>query len=493
MVLYNLNSIKYLLLGSIISFTCVKCDKGEGTNEIIEQEDKQTEVVIPEVTSIKPSIQVDLGFAYYQNRSIKSIVDELVINGYQIVHYFVTNENFINGEFIDELRKAKVEVWLMTLGNGTYSTSNYPVGWQDWKMTLKETVNGASGFTFLSPFNKEFVNWKKQKLVDIVTRYPFDGIELAEAYFPAWNGPENPNYGDLGPNAAKAFKAAYGLEIPDFKNKSASNYYSNVPSTYYKWIEFRATGINEFLNEIYNGAGGVRESRPDIKVATWSLGINAGNKSSYHLTEYQGLDVQAMVKLVKPDLHYIQTHWPDWIKNEHELPPNYHNDYINFLREIKQVDLDLPVGIQADIGSIKEMIKSEEWLNEFAESAKNNGFSTYTAYEYHIGGYIYQAPPKVLKVTRIDDNSVQLSFNKRINIIGKDWKNNFKFFQNQLEIDPELYEVELDGNQIRLYLKVTPKGAFVIKISNIEDTPELWLHSGYNANRINSATEIIVN
>ncbi|MFD2790789.1 hypothetical protein [Arenibacter sp. H213] len=485
--------MKYALVVLAICSLGIRCGKEEEPNKVAEQETKQEEIVIPKVTAIKPSIQVDLGFSYYQNRSIKSIVDELVINGYQIVHYFVTNENFINKEFIDELRNAKVEVWLMTLGNGTYSTSNYPAGWQEWKMSLKETNNGASGFTFLSPFNKDFVQWKKKKLAEIVTKYSFDGIELAEAYFPAWNGPANPNYGDIGPNAAKAFKEAYGLEMPDFKNTSASNYYTKVPSVYYKWIEFRVTGINEFLNEIYNGNGGVREVRPDIKVATWSLGINAGNKSSYQLTENQGLDVKAMIKLVKPDLHYIQTHWPDWIKNEQALPPNYHNDYINFLREIKEVDLDLPVGIQADIGSIKEMIKSEEWLNEFAESAKNNGFSTFTAYEYHIGGHMYQLPPKVLKATRLGEDCVQLSFNKRVTILGTEWKKNFKFIQNNEEIDPELYKVELDGNQIRLYLKENLKGSYLIKVENIEDTPELWLHSGFNANKISSGSEVLVN
>ncbi len=472
---------------------CVLCEQSESIIEVTEEEGNTTEVVIPLIDSIKPSIQVDPEFRYYKNRSVESIVDEVVVNGYQIVHYFVTNENLINADFIEALHKAGVEVWLMTLGNGTYSTTNYPSGWESWKMTLKNGSSGVSGFTFLSPFNPEFVAWKKQKLVELVTRYPFDGIELAEAYLPAWGGVNGGNYGDIGPNAAKAFKDVYGLNIPDFKNPSASDYYTNVPATYSKWMKFRANGVNQFLHEIYNGEGGIREKRPDIKVATWSLGVDAGENSIRILYEAQGLDIPAMIELVKPDLHYVQTHWPDWLKDEQNLPPYYIREYSAFLREVKEVDLDLPVGIQADIGSKKSMVKSKKWFEKFAEYSRKAGFSTFTAYEYHLGGYIYEEAPEVMKTTRVSDNCLQLSFNKRIRITGDNWSGCFKFIQNQEEIDAGIEKVEIDGNLIRIFMKNQPEESYSVQIDGVEDTPDLWLHSGFEANQLQAGTLIRVN
>lgn len=483
--------MKYALLFLLTCFFCQSCNTPENHRVIEENENDSSAIVLPTIDSIISSIQIDPGFRYYQNRSVESIAEELALNGYHVVHYFVTNENIANGDLINALHKEGIEVWLLTFGNGTYSTVNYPAGWQNWKMTLKESINGASGYTYLSPFNREFVEWKKEKLVNLVTSYPFDGIGIAEAYLPEWQGPNGPNYGDIGINAANAFYAAYGLAMPDFKNTSALNYYANVPDVYNKWIQFRVDGVNQFLNEIYNGPGGIRENRPDIKIATWGLGINAGNNSIDLLREYQGLDIPTMIKKVKPDLHFIQTHWPDWIKEN--LLPSYVLDYNDFLQEVKNVNSKLPVGIQTDIGSIKNMIRSNEWIKKFAEYSAKCGFDIFTAYEYHLGGYIYEDPPKILKALRIGENCVQLSFNKRIAIQGSDFNKNFRFFQNQKEVFIRIEKVETDGNRIRLFLKNQPKDKYIIQINNIQDTPDLWFYPGFGANQIQPDTKIEIN
>lgn len=458
----------------------------------IEDKNKYLDTEIITVDSIKPSITVDPLFKYYQNRSAESIADELVINGYKIIHYYVVNENNVNADFVKALHEAGVEIWLMTVGNGTYSTSDFPLGWENWKMNLKESINPEGGFTYLSQFNDDYVEWKKKKLVELLSNYQFDGIEMIEPYFPAWEGPNNENYGDIGPNASNAFYAKYGLNMPDFKNQNAENYYTKVPEIYNKWIEFRVNGVNQFLHEIYNGAGGIREQCPNIKVATWSLGIDAGDHSIDLLREYQGLDVPAMINLVQPDMHYIQTHWPDWILNEPNLPPNYVQSYDTFMLEIKDASIDLPVGIQADIGSLQDMIKSRGWFEDFIRYSRLSGYSTYTAYEYHIGGYMYDELPKVIKAERIEKNCVQLSFNKRIKILGNNWNINFKFYQKSQEIYPELINVKVDGNRLLLYFTDQPDSSYVIQLNNIEDTPELWLYTGYEANQIQPDSEITV-
>src|SRR5699024_1630982 len=280
-------------------------------------------------------------------------------------------------------------VWVMLYGNLTYTTANFPPGWKDWKMELNGSDNGEDGSMYLSPFNKSYVQWKKSTIGWLMSEYPFDGVELAEPYFPGWEAIPKGPYGDVGPNAQKAFKEAYGLEMPNFSNPEADNYYKKQPDIYNKWVEFRVKGVNNYLDEIINGEGGVRDVRPDALVATWSLGIDAGPKSVELLREYQGLDAAAMVKSVEPDIHFIQTHWPDWLKSESDLPPDYMKNYGSFFKEIRDVAPELPIGLQADIGSRRGMIKSQTWFDKFQKEAKKYGYSTTTAYEYHIGGYMY--------------------------------------------------------------------------------------------------------
>ncbi|MBY5958767.1 hypothetical protein KUV50_11515 [Membranicola marinus] len=441
----------------------------------------------PNVTfdTIIKSIQIDPGFSYYQNRSPESIAEELKLNGFRVVHYFVTNENKVDGELVQALKDCGVEVWLMTLGNGTYSTANYPKGWESWKMEFTNGQNGTGGYTFLSPFNEEFVSWKKRKLVGLMTTYPFDGIELAEAYLPSWNGMSRGHYGDVGPNAQEAFYAIYGVEMPDFTDADDPRYYKNIPKVYEKWMTFRVNGVNHFLNEIFNGPNGIRESRSDAKIATWSLAIDAGDHPVKKLREDQGLDVPAMIELVQPDLHYIQTHWPDWIKSEEQLPADYIKAYEPFIKEIKNIQPDLPVGIQADIGSNANMVKSQEWIQDFIHFSEKEGYDVMTAYEYHLGGYIYDEAPRLMKTDRIGSDRIGLSFQKRIHVETTIKSDNFYFLDNNKKrIYPTINKINIDGNRVELKSRDFPEVPFYVIIQKLRDTPEFWLYGKTSANNV---------
>ncbi len=438
------------------------------------------------------TIQIDPSFAYYQGRSAESIVDEVLLAGFKAVHYFVVNENHVNGELIHAFHEKGIRVWLLTLGNGTYSTADYPAGWEQWKMGLSKRENGVDGFTFLSPFNKDFVEWKKKSLVYLMTKYPFDGLELAESYFPEWDAISKGTYGDVGPNAQQAFKEQYDLDIPDFADTQAPNHYTRQPDVYKKWVEFRVQTVNGFLHELINGKGGVREARPDALIATWSLAINQGPGSFNKLREDQGLDAASMVGLVKPDVHFFQTHWPDWVKPESALRPDYMKDYQPFVDQLKQAHPTVPVGLQADIGSAKNMIKSAYWVKEFDKAARKYGYTTWTSYEYHLGGYIYTEKPLPRKAVRKNTQQVTVSFNKRIDeTIAKD-RSNYTFFLNGESVAVDLQDIRVDGNQLTLVSAALPAEGFEIAFRNITDTPQLWLYKDFPANKIPEGIRIKV-
>ncbi|BBH19437.1 hypothetical protein Back11_07820 [Paenibacillus baekrokdamisoli] len=420
-----------------------------------------------------PSIQVDPSFPYYQDRSPESIAEEIQLAGYDVVHYFVVNENIVNREVIDAFHARGMFVWAMVIGNGSFSTERFPEEWPEWQMGVLRPVE--DGFWRFSHFSEGYRNWKKKAMAELVTRYPFDGIEIAEPYFPEWGGVERGVYGDVGPHAAKAFYSAYGEDMPDFEDEASPRHYKKVPDVYEKWIQFRVDAVNGFIDEMMNGLGGVRDVRPGIKVATWSLAVDDGEDSLLRLRETQGLLASSMISQVKPDLHYLQTHWPDWGRGD--LPADYVCKYAPFVEEIRSMHPDLPLGVQADIGSARSMVKGREWWNAFKDNVKQLGYSTFTAYEYHIGGYMYEDLPVPVKAYKATATELIISFNKRISLESvKSTSDKIKFRDAKAIISVHLRAVEVDGNRLILHSDSFPDHGFLVEFSAIHDTPDLWLY-----------------
>jgi len=421
------------------------------------------------------TIQIDPTFAYYQNRSVESIADELVQNGFQSAHYFVVNENNVNRELVEALQSRGLKVWAMVLGNGSYSVAGFPSDWPEWQMELLQPPN--DGYYRFSPHSESYVKWKKERLAKLVTEIPFDGIEIAEPYFPEWNGIERGVYGDIGPLAQAAFLAQYGKSIPNFTDPVHPDYYQTNLDLYADWVNFRVDAVNNFLNEVINGEGGVRDARKDILVATWSLAIDAGPASVDVLREIQGLDAAKMITAVKPDIHFLQTHWPDWMKSQADLPPHYINNYQNFVDQIRAVHPDLPLGVQADIGSGLWTAKDRYWYDQFGQAALANGYSTWTAYEYHIGGYMYQELPVPVTITRPEHDTVVISFQKRIDEASAKQPGNLRVLTEMGASSVDPADIQVDGNQLIIRSDQLPKKEFKLRIENVTDTPQSWQYN----------------
>lgn len=428
-----------------------------------------------------PSIQIDPAFPYYLNRSPQSIADELWLAGYKVIHYFVTNETKVNARLLETLLAKGFGVWATVLGNGTYTTEHLPKDWPDWQMTLLKPVD--DGYYRLSPFSYRYVEWKKQALAHLVQQYPFDGLEIAEPYFPEWNGLSSGVYGDVGPYARAAFKQLYGSDIPDFKHTSSPLYYKKNPILYRQWIEFRVTAVNRFLFELINGKGGVRDARPDIRIATWSLGVDAGPNSVDKVREYQGIDAPAMISFVRPDVHFIQTHWPDWMR--WKLPADYARRYEPFADKIRALHPSLPLGLQTDIGSLKPMRRSRDWLETFAQISDKLGYATWTAYEYHLGKYIYDESPMPLLTKRLGRDAIQIQFQKRVDSDSAKLTTNYTILidgKPSTGFHPEA--AEADGSNILLRSRHFPEHRFQVSITNVSDTPSLWLFPQKRGNEV---------
>lgn len=427
------------------------------------------------------SIQVDPTFPYYRGRSAASVAEEIRLAGYEIVHYFVVNERHVNRELIDAFQSCGIRVWAMVLGNGTFQVDGYPAQWPSWQMGMLKPVN--DGYTRLSPFSEGYRKWKKTAVAELVYRYPFDGFEIAEPYFPEWDGIRRGVYGDVGPLAEEAFRVYCGCDMPEFADPGSPRYYKRIPDVYERWVSFRVEAVNGFVDELVNGSGGARSARPDIAVATWSLAVRGGKRSVALLRELQGLEASSMIAKAKPDVHYLQTHWPDWTRGD--LPSDYIRDYAPFVQGIRETHPTLPLGVQADIGSARNMIKSGSWWRTMQETAQRLGYKTSTAYEYHIGGYMYKERPKPMKAVRTEWNEIVISFNKRIDEAScRPPERVFRFRRENGDSVPVTVEaVRTDGNRVVLRSADYPDTDLVVELAGaIRDTPSLWLFKDKAAN-----------
>lgn len=152
--------------------------------------------------------------------------------------------------------------------------------------------------------------------------------------------------------------------------------------------------------------------------------------------------------------------------------------------------------MQADIGSLARMVRDREWTRRFGAAALEGGYDAWTAYEYHLGGYMYDEPPKPLKAERSAEDEVVISFSKRIATPSVDelriWSREDRAgttrdLSRHLRKDSltllELVDAVADGNRLLLRIRNLPAGAFSLRLDGVQDTPELWLFKGRKVHR----------
>lgn len=393
------------------------------------------------------SITVDPTFAYYQDRSSESIADELKANGYGDVRLVG-----VHPELVKALKASGIKVWFLTFMNGTYSAAELPKGWEAWKMKLRK-AQGPDGFTYLCCNNPDYRAWKKKQIVAALKSAPYYGVDLVEAFFPAYSGPTSDLYGCLCDHCAAAFKKMYSDApgIPDFEDPKSPHFWSTDKTLYEQWVGFRVSSVVNYLDDIVNGKDGIREKCPDAMVATWSLGVDVPNPVE-KLREWEALDSAAIVKRVKPDLHVVQTDWPDWSKTD--LSPKYPLKYKPIVDSIHDVAPKLPIMLQIDIGSRDNMRRSKAWIEDVEKRAIQIGCVSTTCYEYSLGESMYTEAPAIMK-TEAEAGGLELIFNKRLDTASACNLGNYSLTSGRIDY------ARVDGNVVHL------------SISGAEDNPEV--------------------
>ncbi|MDH7602438.1 MAG: hypothetical protein QHI38_09875 [Armatimonadota bacterium] len=412
------------------------------------------------------SITVDPAYPYYKDRSVESVVEEIKANGYDEVRLCCVNESGIDGKLVKAFADAGVRVWMLTFTNGVYSRVDLPKGWEAWRMKLRKKPDPA-GFTMLCPNNRDYRAWKKQQVTAALQKYPFYGIDLAEPQMPAYPGPESEYYGCFCDACLAEFKRLYPDApcFPDFDDPKSPHYWKTDKELYEKWVGFRVASVVNWLDDLVNGEGGIREKCPGVKVATWSLGLDVPDQLA-KLREWQALDAAAIVRRVKPDVHVIQTDWPDWIKDN--LKPDYPSAYKPVFDSVRQAAPSIPILLQTDIGSKPNMRRDNQWIKAVEAEAKKLGYAGVFHYEYHLGDYIYSEPPAVL-ASSFQSDTIKLVFNKRLDPAQACNVSNYSLSSGRVDF------ARVDGNIVYLSVSGVGRGS-VLTISGLSDDPSRRLY-----------------
>lgn len=418
------------------------------------------------------TVQCDFGFPYYQNRSAASIADEIEVNGYSGVYYFVCADNATRKDVIVELQKRGIPVAAMVIASGAYlPASERPKGWEKWRMEFTNDL--LDSYQFMSYVHKDYAVWTKRRLVKLINDYGFDGLTFAEAIYPIADGLQRTDvlYGDISPAFQEAFKQETGCKVfPEFVNHDAPNYYKKIPVVYQALVNYRVKTVNDFYDEVINGQGGVREKCPGRFVATWTLGINLADGVA-KLREWEGNDIPSMIRQVKPDMHFIQTHAPDWITPA--LKADYPNGYKPFFDLVKKTDPTMPVGFQGDFVSHVAIRRNPEWVRQWYETCASLPIDSTTYYEFSLRWRVYQEAPELVRIRKKKHNCVVLSFDQRLandsalSVSGK------AIIMDEAGRSFVVERAEVDGNLLALVLDADPVAGkqLTVRLEGIHTDP----------------------
>ncbi|MGC8862274.1 MAG: hypothetical protein ACP5R5_05785 [Armatimonadota bacterium] len=407
------------------------------------------------------AVMVDPGFAYYRDRTPESIVAEIKANGFDEVHLCCASASGIDGRLAKVFLDAGVRVWVQTFCNGVYSRAELPAGWESWQMKLRKEAHPA-GFTLLCPNNPDYREWKKKQITAALSAHAVYGVDLAEPMLPAYPGPDSEFYGCFCDSCLAAFKKMYPdvPGFPDFQDSKSPRYWKTDRGLYEKWVGFRVATVVGWLDDLVNGKGGIRDKCPNVKVATWSLGLDVPDQLA-KLREWEAIDGAAIVRRVKPDVHVIQTDWPDWMKDR--LDPGYPERYKPVFDSIREAAPSLPIVLQTDIGSRPNMRRSRDWIARVEQAASKLGYAGVFHYEYHLGDYIYTEPPNVVKAA-LEDGVIELTFNKRLDPMTASNISNYSLSSGRIDF------ARVDGNFVRLSVSGAESGC-ILTIANLSDDP----------------------
>ena len=417
---------------------------------------------------------IDPLFGYYHNRSAESIAWELEVNNYNAAYCFAVTPAACSHELTEALHAHNISAVLITFPSWIYLSDEdmdryLPEEWRSWLMEF--TNPEAKKWKFISYVYPEYNEWYAGYLANLVKEYGYDGVTMLEMMYPVYDGLKHnpPEFGDISEGFRQAFERKTGYAVlPDFTNPDSPDYYKNNPVLMDEFLKFRTESITNFYGYIMDR---VREVNPGVIIISWALGVSEPDGED-KISFYNGSDTYSLFERVQPDIHIIQTHWPDWTNPQ--LPPDYVKRYQPFIDAARAACPGVKVGVQSDYGSLPQMRRNLEWVKAH-RSACDEVLDNFLVYEFSLRDEVYSEAP-VLKTAYIDGSGAVLTlvFDQRIAADSGDLMTG-RIIKGAA--DYTVLSGVVDGNLLKLTLTALPSSgeSLTVPVGGIADDPSVRL------------------
>jgi hypothetical protein len=204
-----------------------------------------------------------------------------------------------------------------------------------------------------------------------------------------------------------------------------------------------------------------------MQFATWAL-APAGQGAEAGLREVESQDAARFVAELRPDLHVLQSHYPDWLPASQK--PDCARSYEPYIDAVRGSFPGLPLGLQADVASTQPFRREPAWIRTLEETARSLGLALTTHYEFSLRWEVYSAPPRVQSASIEAAGGVLVVFDQRVDPATCAWLEGCDLGGGR-----RIQGISVDGNLVRLRVAGTPVpgASFRIPLAGVASDPNV--------------------
>lgn len=189
--------------------------------------------------------------------------------------------------------------------------------------------------------DKNCVSEMTNEFMKLLESYDFDGVNLAELYFEAGKGFDEPiHFTPMHPSASKEVKEKYNIELENIFNPNSKYFWQNNQYVKKSIIEYRINKLNEIYELLLTKFSEHAKSVPGFQIIVTSM----DSYGSPELKEYIAVDMEHILRLQKKynfsiNIQDPQHHWSTDPLRYKEIG----NSYTALLGEKTKLLLDLNI------------------------------------------------------------------------------------------------------------------------------------------------------
>jgi hypothetical protein len=176
---------------------------------------------------------------------------------------------------------------------------------------------------------------------ELLDKYDWDGVDLAELYFESTEGPRDPDrFTPMNDTVRNEFRNSFGFDPVEIFDENSPHYWKKNDNDWRAFADFRIELCNRIKDYCIEFLAGVRESKKDFEIVITAMDASSGPFLEYNIAE----DTEYLLKLVKTYglTLQVQDEWMFWTGK----PERYFflgNYYRKFIKEPSALELDFNV------------------------------------------------------------------------------------------------------------------------------------------------------